>query len=73
MTDEIDRANDLAAALVTDAVAHSRRGLEQRALEPVGACHWCNETLRQYGQLFCDDGCAEDYAAQQKREIGRAC
>ena len=72
MADEIDRANDLAAAYASDGIAHSRRALQSRALEPCGACHWCGELLREVNQLFCDQHCADDLATQQKRETGRS-
>lgn len=73
MADEIDRANDRAAAYVSDGIAHARHVLQGRALAPCGVCHWCREALRQANQLFCDSLCADDYAAQQKRQRGVAC
>lgn len=72
MADEIDRANDLAEAYASDGIAHSRRALQSRALEPCGACHWCGEPLHGANQLFCDKDCANDLAAQQMREKGHA-
>lgn len=73
MSDEIDRANDLADAYTSDAIAHSRRALQSRALVPCGACHWCGDGLDNAQKVFCDSACANEYAAQQKRETGRAC
>lgn len=73
MADDIDRANDRVADYERDGIAHARHALQTRALAPCGACHWCGEALRQTAQLYCDSHCAEDHAAQQKRERGRAC
>ena len=67
MADLADRANDIAEAYAADGVAHARRALERRALEPCGVCHWCSEPLRQANQLFCDRLCADDHATTQRR------
>lgn len=67
MSDLVDRANDAVANHESDGIARARRALEHRAIEPCGACHWCNEPLRQANQLFCDSVCAADHAGNQRR------
>lgn len=64
--DDVDRAAIKTETEIDDAIAHARHALTTRSLQPVGACHWCNESIS--GQrLFCDGECADDYAAQMRR------
>ncbi len=67
MTDQIDRANEIAAAYNDDGIAAARRALETRELEPCGACHWCGAELPRSSQIFCDAVCASDYASNKRR------
>lgn len=65
--DDVDHANLKSDAMIEAAITQSRRALTQRTLQPVGACHWCNETVSGL-KLFCDADCADDHAALRRRE-----
>lgn len=65
--DDVDHANLKSDAMIEAAITHSRRSLTQRKLQPVGACHWCNERVGGQ-QLFCDGDCASDHATLMRRE-----
>lgn len=67
MTDEIDRANDIAARYNDEGIAAARMALQSREIEPCGACHWCGESLASAHQIFCDASCASDHADNKRR------
>lgn len=69
MPDIADRAAIAIENHEADGIAHARHALTRRSLEPCGVCHWCGEPLRQAGQLFCDNLCADDHATHQKRGV----
>jgi hypothetical protein len=70
--DDIDRAQAREAQIRDDAIAEFRRRA-YTSLKPVGACHYCGETL-QDGALFCDVHCRGDWEHEQRlrRIAGKA-
>lgn len=65
MADDVDRSDD-GTGLAERAVYQIRKALANRELEPIGACHYCNEYIRD-GRLFCCKECSDDWEASKKR------
>lgn len=65
--DDVDHANQKSDEAIAAAICRSQRALNQRVLQPVGACHWCNEVVGNQ-KLFCNGECADDHAALMRRE-----
>ena len=63
--DDADRAEEKIENAVADALDKVRRRMEARELEPIGACHWCNEYVKDT-RLFCCKECSDDWE-QNKR------
>lgn len=63
MADDVDRATDQAQAHL-DANIASRKVV---TLKPGGLCHYCDELLPKFGQLFCNKECSEEYEYEQAR------
>lgn len=64
MSDEVDKANDLAEVLLSAAIRNVRP-----QLRPVGTCYSCGENLMDSlmkGSLFCDEHCRDDFEKQEK-------
>lgn len=65
--DVVDMANDRVELVERIGLEQSRKALGVRELLPMGACHWCNETLPRSDQIFCGADCAGDYAKSRIR------
>jgi hypothetical protein len=64
LSDEVDKANELAAVLLEASLKASRP-----RLAPTGECHFCKETLMDSllkGSLFCNQDCRDDYERQER-------
>lgn len=64
MSDEVDKANELADVLLAAAI-----GAYRPRMTPKGECYFCGETLMDSflkGSLFCDENCRNDYEHQEK-------
>lgn len=47
-------------------VSTIRKVMSNRKLEPIGACHYCNEYVRGT-DLFCCEECAKDWEESERR------
>lgn len=65
--DEADISDD-GTGLAARAVNEIRKALAKRELEPMGACHYCNEYVRGM-ELFCCKECADDHASLMAAQI----
>jgi hypothetical protein len=68
MADEIDAANDLAAAESAAGVARARAAAGRAGPPPRGTCYSCEEHVPD-PKIFCDRDCADDHAKARKRQF----
>jgi predicted nucleic acid-binding Zn ribbon protein len=64
MADEVD-CSDNGDEITQSELARIRKLLASRELQPIGACHWCNEYVKG-DKLFCSSECAEDWEHHRK-------
>jgi hypothetical protein len=64
MADEADRS-DNGDEITQSELARIRKLLASRELQPIGACHWCNDYVKG-DKLFCSSECAEDWEHHRK-------
>ena len=62
--DDADRAEDRIEDTIAASLEKVRRRMECRELEPIGACHWCNEYVKD-NRLFCCRECSDDWERQK--------
>jgi hypothetical protein len=62
MSDEIDRANDIADQMLRAQLTVRKHD----KLLACGLCHSCSEFLPKVGQLFCGTECREDYENEDR-------
>lgn len=70
MADEADMTADRMEA--EEAFRRKQRLVPPKQLQPVGACHWCEEILDDH-TIFCDNNCRDDWQkddAANKRNKG---
>jgi hypothetical protein len=65
MSDEIDRANDLAQVLLEAAIQNAM--VFQPKYPPNGNCYNCDEPLAD-GHRWCDPLCMEDFLYRERRK-----
>ncbi|MBD4209941.1 hypothetical protein GUH47_29060, partial [Xanthomonas citri pv. citri] len=71
--DELDRASELEARERDFGVQAAQRAATdqkttRRSLLPVGSCYYCDSAVNA-NHLFCDQDCAEDYAAEEAAKV----
>jgi hypothetical protein len=60
--DIIDQANDVAEQMLRAQLTIRKPS----SLLPAGACHYCDEPLKNMNQLFCDADCREDHENEDR-------
>ena len=63
--DDANRAEDRIEKTIEASLEQVRRRMEYRELEPIGACHWCNEYIKD-NRLFCCRECSDDWERNKR-------
>lgn len=71
--DDADRAGDNTDKFESDAIRFIASASKQRALLPVGVCHYCGEPLANPNYIFCDSECSADWHHVEARRKANGC